>query len=132
MSSFPPEYLSNVSARQVARRVGQKNLFCNQNFKNDKIYSKFARTWSEGPSSNTMLSQGSVFQYLESNMPFSPPRCFLGACSSVMQLLSWSYDECVRHGATRYVSSVCLIFLEMRNWCLFFNAKCVPKEFEEL
>ena len=99
----------------MARRVGQKNLFCNQNFKNDKIYSKFAKTWSEGPTSITMLSQGNVCQDLESNIPFSPPRCLLGACSSMMQLLSWSYDESVSIMVLKVYANDMFILLKMRN-----------------
>ena len=37
MSIFPLEDLSNVSARQAARCVRQKNLFCDQNFKMKKF-----------------------------------------------------------------------------------------------
>ena len=59
----------------MARCVGQKNLFCNQNFKNDKIYSKFAEIWSEFLPSCPMLIQGSFGQYLEWIRPFSPFQC---------------------------------------------------------
>lgn len=37
--------------------VEPKNLFFNQNFKIDKIFSKFLEIWAGGPQSSTMLSQ---------------------------------------------------------------------------
>ena len=75
MSIFPPEDVPIISAHRVVRRVGQKNLFCNQNFKNDKIYSKFAEIWSEGLPSCLMLSQGGFGQDLEWIRPFVTFQC---------------------------------------------------------
>ena len=75
MSIFPPEDLPNVSACKVALRVGQENLFCDQKFKIDKIFSKFLEIWTKIPSSSTMLSQGIFDQYLEWIRPFPTFQC---------------------------------------------------------
>ena len=70
MQIFPPEDVPNVSTRRVVRCVRWKNLFCNQNFQNDKIFSKFLEIWTECALSYAMLGQGSVRQDSESIMPF--------------------------------------------------------------
>ena len=75
MQIFPLEDVPIISARREARRVGWKNLFCNQNFQNDKIFSKFAEIWIEGLPSCLMLSQGSFGQDSEWIRPFPTFQC---------------------------------------------------------
>ena len=68
---FPLEELPIISARQVALRVGQENMFETKKFKIENFFPKFLEIWVEFPPSTTILGQGSFGQNLESIMPFA-------------------------------------------------------------
>ena len=80
ISIFPPEGVPIISAYRVVRRVGRKNLFCDQNFQNDKKFSKFAEIWSEGLPSCLMPIQGSFGQDSQRIRPLSTFQCLAQPC----------------------------------------------------
>ena len=130
MKSFPPEELPIISARKVALRIGQENLFCDQKFKIENFFPKLLEIWAEDPSSSTLLSQISFGQDLEPIMPFATFLYPLGACSSVVESLSRSYEVSV--SVSMVFESLCKVYadlyeMKIRIWCLISIAECVPK-----
>ena len=105
----------------MARRVGLKNLFCDQKFKIDKIFSKFLEIWTEGPSSSASLSQRRFGQDLKWIRPFLTFQCPPGACSLVAESLSRSLDVLV---SIMVLQGVCQLYtdiyvVKIRVWCMF-------------